>query len=101
MRPPIEELTPQLSGLCREYHIQRLSLFGSAARDEMHEDSDVDLLVEFESGHAPSFKRLAHLRKDLERILGTKRVDIATPSILRNPYRRKAILADLKELYAA
>lgn len=39
--------------------------------------------------------------KDLERILSTTRVDIATPSILRNPYRRKAILAELKEFHAA
>ncbi len=101
MEQSFEELAPEFAALCRRYHIERLSLFGSAARGEMSADSDIDLLVEFEVGRAPSLAGFEHLRKDLEELLSVKRVDIATPSILRNPYRRRAILADLKALYAA
>jgi len=41
------------------------------------------------------------MRQRLAAVFGTTTVDLATPSILRNPYRRRAILADLRELYAA
>ena len=37
-----------------QYHIRKLSLFGSAAWGELRPDSDIDLLVEFEPGKAPS-----------------------------------------------
>jgi predicted nucleotidyltransferase len=37
----------KLAELCRRYRVRELAVFGSAARGEMREDSDVDLLVEF------------------------------------------------------
>jgi hypothetical protein len=33
--------------------------------------------------------------------LGVASIDLATPAILRNPYRRQAIVEDLQQLYAA
>jgi len=93
--------THQIAALCRRNHIARLAVFGSAARNEQGPDSDIDLLVEFERGYAPSLAGLARLRQAFAVMLDAQHVDLATPSILRNPYRRKAILADLKELYAA
>jgi predicted nucleotidyltransferase len=36
-----------LIDICRENDAARLEVFGSTARDEANEDSDVDLLVEF------------------------------------------------------
>jgi uncharacterized protein len=74
---------------------------GSAARDEMRTDSDVDLLIEFEAGHSPSLAGFARLKQELEATLGVASIDLATPAILRNPYRRQAILGDLQRLYAA
>ncbi len=38
----------EIEALCREHHIRRLALFGSALRDDFSADSDVDVLVEFE-----------------------------------------------------
>jgi uncharacterized protein len=43
----------RIAEFCRRHHIRRLSLFGSALRDDFGSDSDVDLLVEFEEGHTP------------------------------------------------
>jgi uncharacterized protein len=40
----------KLADLCRHYGVTALSLFGSAARAEMRPDSDIDVMVEFDSG---------------------------------------------------
>ena len=93
--------SPELTALCRLYSVRTLSLFGSAAREEATPHSDVDLLVEFEPGRAPSLAGFARLKAALHQTLGVHSIDLATTSILRNPYRRQAILGDLKPLYAA
>ena len=67
----------------------------------MRADSDIDLLVEFETGHAPTLAGFSRLKEALAQTLGVPSVDLATLSILRNPFRRKSILSDLKPLYAA
>jgi predicted nucleotidyltransferase/DNA-binding transcriptional ArsR family regulator len=89
-----------LAALCRKHHIRKLSLFGSAARNEMSPTSDIDLLVEFESGSGMSLLDMPALQEELSALFGRK-VDVATPEILDNPFRRKAILPELKTLYGA
>lgn len=42
-----------LAKLCRKHHVRRLDLFGSRAKETARDESDVDLLVEFEPGHIP------------------------------------------------
>jgi predicted nucleotidyltransferase len=97
----IQHIGPEVVALCRQHHIRSLSVFGSAARGEMNAESDIDLLVEFEPTHAPSLAGFARLKQSFATLLQVPSVDLATSGILRNPYRRKAILADLKQLYAA
>jgi predicted nucleotidyltransferase len=97
----LETYRAQIATICREHHVQRLAVFGSVARGEQRADSDIDLLIVFESGHAPSLAGFARLREIFGAVFGVTNVDLATPSIMRNPYRRKAILAELQELYAA
>jgi uncharacterized protein len=90
-----------LKKLARHHHIRRLVLFGSAARGELRPDSDIDLLVEFETGKAPSLGGLVEIQDAFAKLFGGRKVDVATPSILNNPYRRRAIEKDMEELYAA
>lgn len=90
-----------LHELARRYHIRRLALFGSAVRGELKPDSDIDLLVEFEDGEAPSLGGMVNIQEDLSELFGGCKVDVATPSILNNPYRRRAIEKEMEELYAA
>ncbi len=90
-----------LKKLARRYHIKRLALFGSAARGELMPHSDIDLLVEFESGSAPSLGGMVKLQDDFVHLFGGRKVDVATSSILNNPYRRRTIERDMKEIYAA
>ena len=91
----------RLASLCRRYRVRRLGLFGSAARGELAPGSDVDLLVEFEPGSAPSFWAEPEMREAFGALFGGRRVDLVPPTVLENPYRRKSILRDLKLLYEA
>ena len=90
-----------LLALVRRYHIKRLSLFGSAARGELTPASDIDFLVEFEKEQAPSLGGMVAVNEAFSALLGGRKVDVATTSILNNPYRRRAIEKDMEELYAA
>lgn len=87
--------------LAQRYHIRRLVLFGSAARGELRPDSDIDLLVEFDNGATPSLGGMSEIQDAFATLFGGRKVDIATSSILNNPYRRRAIEKDMEELYAA
>ena len=76
--------------LKRKYHIKQLGIFGSVARNEANELSDVDILVEFEKPIGLDFVMLGD---ELEEILGIK-VDIVTPNAL-NPKMYEYIKQDL------
>lgn len=49
-----------------EYRIIRIGIFGSAARDEMRDDSDVDVVVELA---APDLFAVIGIKQDLEEVL--------------------------------
>jgi uncharacterized protein len=67
-----------------QFGVKSLRLFGSTARDEMRPDSDVDLLVSFES--TPSFANYMKLRIFLEDLLGVS-IDLVTETGLRSRVR--------------
>ncbi len=89
----------RIADICRRYHVRRMSLFGSVAVGTERPDSDVDLLVEFIPGEAPSGFLLVDMQDELVRAFNGRPVDLAFPSVLRNPYRRRAIEAQMKTLY--
>jgi predicted nucleotidyltransferase len=91
----------RLADLCRRYGVRKLSLFGSAARGDMTPESDIDLMVEFAPDSKTSLFDLPAMQEELSALFENRRVDIATPEILENPFRRRAITPDLKTLYAA
>ena len=47
----IRRLRPQIMELARQYRARKVSVFGSCVRGEMHEDSDIDFLVDFEDDY--------------------------------------------------
>ena len=78
------------SGLAK-FGVKSLSLFGSVARDEAKEDSDIDFLVEFKE--KATFDRFMNTKFFLEDLLGVK-VDLVMPQAIRE--RTKAyIMEDL------
>ena len=77
----------QLSAFCEKNAIRKLSFFGSVLRDDFDADSDVDVLVEFESGHVPGFLGLARMERELSSILAGRKVDMRTPGDLSRYFR--------------
>ena len=82
----IDRAAPEL----REHAVKELWLFGSAAREELRPESDVDILVDF-VGPVTLFE-LARLRWRLESLLG-RSVDLVTRDALK-PQLREQILRD-------
>ena len=102
MQPIIIENREKIAELCRTHHVRRLSVFGSAVRDDFGpERSDVDLLVAVESVHeclyAPNF---FFLLRGFDSVF-ERQVDLLSEGLIRNPYLRKAIDQDKVDLYAA
>lgn len=90
----------ELSDYCRRRHIRRLSLFGSYAKGTAHADSDIDLLVEFDSGMAPGLIGLSAMEAELSALLGGRRIDLRTPQELSRHFRRQ-VMNDALVQYAA
>jgi len=80
----------QLRDFCREHHIRRLSLFGSRLKGTHRPDSDVDLLVEFDTEHIPSMFGMARMESELSQLLG-KKVDLRTPGDLSRYFRQEVV----------
>jgi predicted nucleotidyltransferase len=75
----------KLAEFCQRYHIRKLAFFGSVLRDDFGPNSDVDVLVEFESGHVPGLAFFA-MQDELSRILGRK-VDLNTAGFISKYFR--------------
>ncbi|WP_373501842.1 nucleotidyltransferase family protein [Desulfococcus sp.] len=95
----IEIQKKQLESYCRERHIRRLALYGSALRPDFRPDSDVDLLVEFEPGHIPGLFGIARMERELSALLGGRKVDLRTPEDLSR-YFRLQVMAEAEVQYA-
>jgi uncharacterized protein len=86
-----------LRAFCRERGIRSLRLFGSAARNELRDDSDIDLLVEFEPGRTPGLLGVAKLELELQQLLG-REVDLRTVGDLSSCFRDD-VVATARVLY--
>lgn len=80
--------------ICRANEVLFCGVFGSFARGEGDESSDVDLLVRFRNPVGWEFYGIAD---DLENALGRK-VDLATDRMLRKPIR-DTVMRDLQVIY--
>jgi len=90
----IEDFNRQIIPVLKRFGVKRASLFGSSARGEDREDSDIDILVEFEAGK--SLLDLAGLKIELEELLG-RRVDLLTFNSL-HPLLKDKILKEQKPI---
>ncbi len=88
MQPAAERIIDIL----RRNGVKRAAFFGSIVRGEMTDESDVDLLVEFEKRKRKSLLDLAGLKIELEDALN-RRVDVLTYRSL-HPLLKERILAE-------
>jgi predicted nucleotidyltransferase len=76
--------------LKKKFKVKNIAIFGSYVRGEQNQESDVDILIEFQE---PVGFLFIHLADYLEEILGV-RVDLLTPDAIK-PNRRRYIMEDL------
>ncbi len=98
----IQKNLDEIIAVSKQHHVQTISLFGSAAKNSMREDSDIDLLVEFSTDinvldYADNYFSLL---EQLQNILDRK-VDLVSKKSLKNPVLIKEIYQSKVDLYAA
>jgi hypothetical protein len=87
---PVEIPSEAIAAFCQRNHIRKLSLFGSILTDRFRDDSDVDLLVEFEKGLGPGYFGLVGMEMELSEMIGRK-VDLRTPGELSRHFREEVV----------
>jgi len=87
------EKKPEILRLAGMYGARNVRIFGSVARGDNRDGSDIDFLVEFEKGR--TLFDLVGLRLDLQELLGAT-VEVVTPNSLR--YIRDRVVAEAQPL---
>lgn len=88
----LKRLSKERPELERRFGVRRIAVFGSVARNEATELSDVDILVELDP--PPSYDRFFELRFHLEKLLGTE-IDLVTQAAVRpdlRPYIERELI---------
>jgi predicted nucleotidyltransferase len=95
MNRVIQSHQPAVAELCRQFGVERLEVFGSAARDDFDSRrSDLDFIVRFVPPHVPGYAdRYLAFAEALEGLF-KRPVDLLTERSLRNPILKTAIAAD-------
>jgi hypothetical protein len=90
----LDFLSSHKEELAHKYGVTKIGLFGSYARDEQREDSDIDIAVEIESTN--KFRSFFNLKYFLEENLH-KKIDLGIEGALK-PIAKKYIEREI--LYA-
>ena len=92
----IKRITEIISDVAREYDVRKITLFGSYADGRNTSESDIDLLVEFNSENV-SLLTIASLKYRLEELFG---VDV---DVIHAPLDKDAMIMPQRmvEIYAA
>ena len=88
MNPVPEDILRGMLTVLRQHHVVHAAIFGSLAKGQLQESSDIDILVELPRGS--SLLDLVALKLNLEEALG-KKVDVVTLGALHPQIREKAL----------
>ena len=80
----VEEIKRRVAAVARQYRIPAVYLFGSYARGDATETSDIDVLIDRENSNIISLFDLGAFYNDLNEALG-KPVDVVTTDSLYQP----------------
>jgi uncharacterized protein len=90
-----KEMDIRVDDICQKYNINYLGVFGSTARGEARDDSDVDLLVRFDDTSRVGLFELDQIQREFEIRFG-KKIDLVTKL---NKYILPEAMKDLKTIY--
>jgi len=92
----------EIAQLCRKHHVRRLSVFGSAARDDFDPaTSDVDIIVEFDDIPIEQYSDNKWALYDGLVAKFNRKVDLLTWKSVRNPVVLSEVESTAETLYAA
>jgi predicted nucleotidyltransferase len=98
----IQARRTDIAQLCRQYHVRRLAVFGSAVSGDFDpQRSDLDFLVEFEPLEFGQYTKTYFGLLDSLAALFARKVDLVICKYVINPYMRQSIEASQALLYAA
>lgn len=86
---------PQILEIAKQYGVSDIRVFGSVARGDADEDSDVDLLVHVSD--EASLIDLVRCRRDIINLCG-REVDLVEDVAIKNPRMRASIYQDVEAL---
>jgi uncharacterized protein len=86
----------QLHAICQRHHITKLAVFGSVLRDDFGDDSDIDIVVEFDPRFIPGWN-IVTIARELSELWG-REVDLTTFRAL-HPRLRDSIVTTMQVLY--
>lgn len=94
------EHSEAIGRVCEELGVFRLDVFGSVARSDSNDHSDVDFVASLDRSRGNMFSRYFDLKERLERMLG-RPVDIVLEDSIENPYFRRLIERDRLNVYGS
>lgn len=101
----IDELKERIVPVAEKYHLRAVYLFGSYARNEATDDSDVDVIIDREGSRVRSLFDMGGLYNDLCESIG-KNVDLVTTQTLeqestqnRTPWFVNTLQAEMMKIY--
>jgi len=89
----LQYLSANKHNISRKYHLKKLGIFGSYARNEQTPKSDLDLLIEFEDNTPDLTGKKDFLRKEIQSVFHIH-VDICREKYIK-PVFRQLILSDV------
>ncbi|MBI2445938.1 nucleotidyltransferase family protein [Candidatus Micrarchaeota archaeon] len=89
----VKTIKRKIASILQRHHVSRAGVFGSAARDEMRNDSDVDILVRFKKNIG--LLEFIALKLQLEKALGCK-VDLVEYDSLKPALREKVLAQEVR-----
>jgi predicted nucleotidyltransferase len=93
----------ELSVFCQRWQVRELALFGSVLRDDFGPESDIDILIGFDTQARWTLLDFVQMRDELTGIFG-REVDLVSRHAVeasQNRFRRKNILESAQVIYAA
>ena len=89
--------TTRLIEMCRANDAVMVGIFGSVARGEATDESDIDVLLKFSK--RKSLLDLVRMEREISTAMG-KKIELLTEGAI-SPYLRDGIMRDLKVIYEA
>ena len=96
---PIELNKGKLTALCDTHKVKELYLFGSVLTDKFNDNSDIDMLIQFNQVELLEyFDNYMDLKEKLEQLL-LRPVDLVENQAIRNPIFRKVVEREKQLVY--